>query len=292
MELGRCSSDGSSYASTDEDETSCPRSLSSSPISAKGTIARAAIQNITKSEFSEILGEDSLGALTDGDAGANGPRSISPRPSSEIIGRRANVAIQNATTVAVETSSASSNDTGPISLDPNHKPSQYATGLIKAYRNHLKSTLADSEDFNERQGEGAARSSVTSMKYCNSMLGLYGFYFGQVDIHFIPDGNGILCSHDGQLLEGQWRRGEFVGNNSNTSKNIEFNYSSSTCDTSTCSSLSASVTCNFLRLPDPGKRVIPKVPKRIYIPAQRKSVHWPDTQFYFKQNNTQRKLEP
>ena len=246
------------------------------------------MQNISalEDDFYENVDEESLCTLTD-ELSANHPRSLSPSPAS-VKGKIARAAIQNASALSIDSFSVSSNDTGPISLDPNNKPSQYATSLLKAYRNHLKSMLSDHEEFKESP---VIRSSVTSMKYCNSVFGLYGYYFGEVDTHSIPDGLGILCNHDGKLLDGKWRRGEFVGKSSIPSKNVDFNYSSSTCDTSTCSSLSASVTCNFVRSPSPIKHVDPKVPKTIHVPG-RKSVHWPDTQFYFKQNTTQRKFEP
>lgn len=201
----------------------------------------------------------------------NGPRSFSPC-TANIEGEM--------TSADTENSSFSSNDTGPISIDAHLKPSKYATNLIKAYRNHLEYTLSEPEDINESQVNDITPSSVTSMKYCNSMFGLYGHYFGQVDnMNSIPDGFGILCTHDGKLLEGKWRRGEFVeDDDSFASESFDSLCSLSTCDISSCNSMSASVTRNnnVSRFRETKKLDVSKVPENIYVPARRKSVHWFD----------------
>lgn len=63
------------------------------------------------------------------------PRTLSPDQSTKDI---IVDAMQYSVSITrIEAISIISNDTGPMSLGPESRPSIYATNLIKAYRNHL-----------------------------------------------------------------------------------------------------------------------------------------------------------
>jgi len=235
------------------------------------------------------------------------PRSLSPSPSlPSARDQIARAAIERASRMCTENSSFVSTDS-PISLTPQGKVSKYAVSMIKAYRNHLSRTLIDSEETHSNEKADISRSDVTSMKYADSNVGLSGNYHGQVDEHSIPDGIGSLCCHDGQLLDGKWEKGQFIGGGKGKSYNgdpmksvsgvndknlLDSVYVYLNCDdTSTCSSLSDSVTSKFFRS-DISEFKTQRIPPEVCLDAPLKSVHWVDTHLCFRKSVVRRKYEP
>lgn len=144
------------------------------------------------------------------------------------------------------------------------------------------------------------------MKYQDPKFELYGYYFGRVDVHFISDGNGILCCIDGKLLDGMWEKGMYISDevkNRKTTPAIKllitdnFNTSALTCDASMCSSLSNSVNRRILisRGALRRKKADYDVPSQIYVVASIKSVHSSTNtglSFRTNENEVRRKMEP
>jgi hypothetical protein len=153
--------------------------------------------------------------------------------------------------------STSSNDTAPRSHSPTSRTSLYVNRVHSARLQALLHPAGESE-------YPGVRCVVKSLPYTNSKLGLSGYYTGKMDvISKLPDGEGILYCHDGQIFHGEWRLGAILPVQPIVAKRCSAE-SSDTCDSSTCSSLSASIT----RLPrtendTPVKKI--KVPKYLYI---------------------------
>ncbi|KAL7479440.1 hypothetical protein ACHAW6_005241 [Cyclotella cf. meneghiniana] len=152
-------------------------------------------------------------------------------------------------------------DTIPRSLSPSSRTSIYAASVQKAHQIRLESPLSNIEGLSEYP---EVRCVVTSMPYTNSKRGLSGHYSGMMDLASkLPDGEGILCCHDGRVLDGEWRLGEFEVFCPITARRPRDSDSSFPCDISTCSSLSASVTRHYWRDVDKTKTI--KVPKNFCI---------------------------
>ena len=226
------------------------------------------------------------------------PRSISTR--NNIISADLSPAPTKYSISLTNSSSSVSTDSEPVSITPQEKVSRYAVSTIKAYRNYLSRTLIVPEGIHSNERGDLGRPAVTSMKYTDSNLELGGYYHGQVDKHSTPDGIGILCCHDGQLLDGKWEKGQFMGGEKGKSFNDDpmksvsrdiNGYLLKSDDTSTCSSLSASVAGKFFRY-DISELKTQRIPSHIYLDAPSKSVHWVDTNLYFRKNVIRRKYEP
>jgi hypothetical protein len=197
---------------------------------------------INKIQFKSIPKDDDSESLASTDTD---PRSLSPTVS--LCG--------------------SDDDSEPISLDAKERPSKFAMNLVKAYRNHLSSALVETED----DENGSCERLSVSMKYTDSRFRLSGYYFGHICAdNKLPTGRGVLCCYDGTIVEGNWG----PHGSPPIAKRLNLSGSSTTCDTSTCSSLSASVTCHFLPLICKHKKH--RVPSYIYIPPLRRSVRWAD----------------
>ena len=288
-------------------ETASPTTHVSNSTSRRNILSRlltSANNNFTQSCVPNI--ESSI-ASTD-----TGPRSLSPSPNMTLRRDRiARAAIEHhlSGSATIEISSFASDDTGPISLTPNVKASKYAMNMIKAHRNHLAWMLSETEESVNSEKGVDSHSTVTRMKYQDPKSDLYGYYFGRVDGNFIPDGKGIFCSHDGQLLDGTWEKGKFNkggAKNEETKRTMkllitdDFNTSLLTCDNSTCSSLTASVNrqillSKFAALMKNKKKKRRKpdydVPSQIYV-ASMKTNDSSDTKLSFRATVVRKKTDP
>eukprot|EP00804_Cyclotella_cryptica_P012245 CCRYP_013838-RA/>CCRYP_013838-RA protein AED:0.27 eAED:0.27 QI:0/-1/0/1/-1/1/1/0/282 len=137
--------------------------------------------------------------------------------------------------------SFSTTDTIPRSLSPSARASKYAAEVLKAYKRRLPWQYTDTGGLSDPPG---IRCIVTSMPYNYPKLGLSGYYSGNIDtVTKLPDGEGVLCCHDGTRIEGDWYLGELGATCSVPIWRAGGSDSSSLpCNSSTCSSLSASVT--------------------------------------------------
>ncbi|KAL3805907.1 hypothetical protein HJC23_007868 [Cyclotella cryptica] len=161
----------------------------------------------------------------------------------------------------VSCGSYSTTDTIPRSLSPSSRTSIYAANLQTAHKRRLKSPFLGTEGLSEYPED---RCFVTSMPYTNSKLGISGYYSGEMDVvSKLPDGEGMLCCHDGRVLDGEWRIGEFQAFCPILARRPRASDSSFPGDSSICSSLSASVTRHAWRHLDETKKI--KIPKNLYI---------------------------
>lgn len=134
----------------------------------------------------------------------------------------------------------STTDTIPRSLSPSSRTSKYAANALRAYKMRHQWQVLDTERLSEYPG---VRFFVTSMPYSYSRLGLSGYYSGNMDaVSKLPDGEGVLFCHDGRRLAGIWLLGEIQASCLVLPRRSSINDSLLPCDSSTCSSLSASVT--------------------------------------------------
>ena len=111
------------------------------------------------------------------------------------------------------------------------------------------------------------RCTVISLPYTNARLGLNGLYCGEMDVvSKLPDGNGILYCSSGQMLQGEWCLGRLILLDDPT-KARQYNEDSlrTSCDNSTCSSLSVSITGRLSSTGEARPKTKIKVPKNLYV---------------------------
>lgn len=131
-------------------------------------------------------------------------------------------------------------DTIPRSLSPSSRTSKYAANVLKTYKMRLRGQVLDAEGSSEYPG---VRFFVTSMPYSYSRLRLSGYYSGSMDaVSKLPDGEGILFCNNGKRLAGIWLLGEIQASCLDLTRRSRVGDSLLSCDSSNCSSLSASVT--------------------------------------------------
>ena len=146
----------------------------------------------------------------------------------------------------------------PRSHSPASRTSRYVNGM---YSMRLQTIL-------NRAGEEeypGVRCTVRSLPYASTRLGLSGLYCGEMDVvSKLPDGEGILYCNDGKILEGEWCLGRLRPMDPTRARRCS-DSSADTCDSSACSSLSASITRHHFPIGDEETNTKLIVPKNLYI---------------------------
>ena len=152
--------------------------------------------------------------------------------------------------------------TSTYSIPRSHSPTSRTSRYVNRMHSLRLRTMLHPEGDEEYPG---VRCTVTSLPYTNSRLGSSGFYWGKMDVASkLPDGDGILYCHDGNIVEGEWCLGRLLSNEPISARRCTES-SDDTCCSSTCSSLSASITRH--RVPtsvsEPNTEIV--IPKTLYI---------------------------
>lgn len=149
--------------------------------------------------------------------------------------------------------STTSTDSIPRSHSPNPRVPSVFLACVSAL---------SSEGVMEYPG---LRCDVKSMPYTNSKLGLSGCYTGKMDVvSKLPDGKGTLYCRDGRIFDGEWRLGGMLPMEPIKPRCSFNSESSDTCNSSSCSSLSANVTRHRSTIDAKDVQKF-RVPKNLYI---------------------------